>query len=357
MVKTLFKVFTASTLTFFLGVLFAGPLSATDSFVDSTTTSKVYQDQGTIGNYDSTYPETIRHYSTNVYTRTKTRVLKTYDRYTTRYQKDDPNYCSAYEPLNTQFRFSTGRDDQWVSGTSITTAQIGDRIDVNCFANNGTALLPNAEILILTPEDKLVHTGSELRNFPLNHWGTYSFTCRPHGADDTNTCYDTDKISVRGQQTVTRETTRTRTVVDRVLGQTDTAVACDNLEITSRDSDLAPATLNFQIDANRPGDAREYQIFFGDGQDAVNTTGSFSHTYTQPGTYTVRALARGDSGSFEGGTGTCRRTVSVGSIGKGGAVDYLDEQPVTGASTAATAAVAGSGLLGTALWFLRRFIS
>lgn len=98
--------------------------------------------------------------------------------------------CSE-NPVNVQFRLSGSQDTPWRPGESFQPS-VGDLIDVNCFAQNGSALLSNG-LLDGFLDGVLVLDGrpTEIRNLTISSPGTYKFVCS-NGAG----CYDADNFVV-----------------------------------------------------------------------------------------------------------------------------------------------------------------
>lgn len=111
--------------------------------------------------------------------------------------------CSE-APVDTQFRmYVAGQNNPWVGGAGF-APKVGESIDVNCFAKNGSALLSQAKITAtVTPPGGSTKTypipaasnkGAYLTNLKLTEAGTYKFTC----ANTSNTCTNTDEFTVAG---------------------------------------------------------------------------------------------------------------------------------------------------------------
>jgi hypothetical protein len=98
----------------------------------------------------------------------------------------------AENPVNVQYRiFEQGTDKPWFDGKDV-KPQVGQYIDVNCFAKNGSALLQNPQMTAtLTTADGKVENlilpnpnSAEVRKFQIAKAGTYTFTCK----NASNTC-------------------------------------------------------------------------------------------------------------------------------------------------------------------------
>lgn len=104
----------------------------------------------------------------------------------------------AEEHVNTQFRmYEEGTDKPWIDGNKM-TVKVGDKIDVNCFAKTGTALLSNGKITLkidgvatTIPTSSVINDGKSLKAFQITKGGVHTFTCA-----NTASCSDTDQVSV-----------------------------------------------------------------------------------------------------------------------------------------------------------------
>jgi len=100
----------------------------------------------------------------------------------------------AENKVNVQFRLWTGKDTPWVNGEDI-KLKVGDYVDVNCFARNGTALLQNPRMTLSVDarETRLPNPNlAEIRKFQVNEAGVHRFSCK----NASNTCSDVDLFSV-----------------------------------------------------------------------------------------------------------------------------------------------------------------
>jgi hypothetical protein len=101
------------------------------------------------------------------------------------------------EQVNTEFRkYKKGTDKSWTSGKKM-NSKIGDKIDVNCFAKTGMALLSNGKINLKIdgkttkiPSSNIINGGASLKAYEITQGGVHSFTC------SNSTCKNTDKISI-----------------------------------------------------------------------------------------------------------------------------------------------------------------
>lgn len=190
------------------------------------------------------------------------------------------NSCAPYEPINAQFRESG--ESKWISGSDMSSRnlQTGDQIDVNCFAKNGTSLLPDARIRITHPDNvSETKNTAELRNYTVTKKGTYGFRCE---STTLNNCTDTDSFRVSQQ-----------TIVD------DHTSSCEDINITSGNNQTVPATVKFSVSGtDNKGNIQRYRLFYGDGTKEESASNSFTHTYEVSGRFTVRADVKDSKGQW-----------------------------------------------------------
>ena len=109
--------------------------------------------------------------------------------------------CSQ-APINTQFRRSGSTTTSWVEGSALTGLKVGDSIDVNCFAKNGSAQLSGGFVQITrknptTGQTSVVALPSgtalkpQLDRYTLTAAGDYTFTCT-----NGSTCSNADIVKV-----------------------------------------------------------------------------------------------------------------------------------------------------------------
>lgn len=118
--------------------------------------------------------------------------------------------CGDQVPVNTQFR-SSG-NGSWISGADMTTAnyQVGQSIDVNCFAKNGTASLTGGYIMMTDPSGATTQVSSSpsFSNYKVTTAGQYTFTCK---STTLTTCSDADSFTIAASSGVTTTPTGTTT--------------------------------------------------------------------------------------------------------------------------------------------------
>ena len=99
--------------------------------------------------------------------------------------------------------------------------QVGQSIDVNCFAKNGTALLTGGNIMVTPPggTETQASTTAQLRNYIVQTAGTYTFTCK---SSTLTTCSNTDSFTV-----LAAVATPTPTPVTTTTTTTTTTISCN----------------------------------------------------------------------------------------------------------------------------------
>ena len=113
--------------------------------------------------------------------------------------------CSE-APVNVQFRkYEQGTDKPWISGQEfqnlnvMTTVQNQVKIDVKCFAKNGSGVLSGARMSVTRQNGDAIEViplqnpaVQSLSNFLLDKPGKYTFTC----SNASNICKDSDSFTV-----------------------------------------------------------------------------------------------------------------------------------------------------------------
>lgn len=124
--------------------------------------------------------------------------------------------------------------------------------------------------------------------------------------------------------------------------QQEQKVFCDSLTLTPL-SGNAPLSVTASATGHTTGGGSvvSYKFNFGSGDTTTNT-----HTFTKPGTYTVTAKAIDNKGQIAGGSGACRKTISVTEVPPTpvtATCDSLTLTPTSGtAPVSITAGVTGS---------------
>lgn len=104
----------------------------------------------------------------------------------------------AEEHVNTQFRmYEEGTDKPWTDGDKM-VVKVGDKIDLNCFAKTGSALLSNGKITLKIdgvtteiPASSVINDGRSLKAYQIAQGGVHAFTCA-----NTANCSNTDSLNV-----------------------------------------------------------------------------------------------------------------------------------------------------------------
>ena len=209
--------------------------------------------------------------------------------------------CSNHQPINTQFRKSG--QTNWVTGNELTNTDLvsGDQIDVNCFAKNGAALLPGAEIEVTLPngQQQTVSNNAELRNYTLNNGsGYYAFRCV---SATLNNCRDTDSVRVRGDVQPTPTPTPT----------TDHVSSCDDIDAISGNGDRVPATVRLRArGSDNEGNIQRYRFYFGDGEQTESSNPEVEHVYETSGRFTARVDIRDSQGNWKS-SNRCETRITV----------------------------------------------
>lgn len=216
--------------------------------------------------------------------------------------------CRDYRPLNTQFRKSG--DSTWISGDDLTNRKLnqGDRIDVNCFAKTGTALLPNAVIDVRKPNGSTerVAKSGELRNYRIEQSGSYRFTC---SSEKFNYCYDGDSFSV---QKAAVQPSPVPSPVPSPQPEEKHASRCVDLDITHGNNQTVPAEVTFRASAedNQKGGIQRYRFFFGDGEQEETDQREVKHTYDASGKFLAKVEVKDSKGNWIS-SNSCEETVTV----------------------------------------------
>jgi hypothetical protein len=288
--------------------------------------------------------------------RLQARLNRAHERANAKIYGTSRDICREWAPINTEFRMHTGQDTHWMSGSAMSVEK-GDRIDVNCFAKNGTALLPNAEMVIMTPSQKWVHQGAELRNYVVGEKGKHTFMCR--APDISVTCSDKDGFVAKAKQVQIFKEEKPRKIVERVRdriivvqAQRDARRSCDII-LAGEGLYTAGDRVRWKIE-----DGRDYTTYIEELDVEVrgDADGNFFHLFESPGLYTLRAYPRAEGyDSPNACTETFRLRDEVGTTAtttsKGGVV-----QPRTGSSPLSLGLVFGSGAGSVGLWWLRKLM-
>lgn len=199
--------------------------------------------------------------------------------------------CANWQPLNTQFR--TAGESSWVDGATMTNRKLtpNSRVDVNCFAKNGTALLKDAVIVMKHPNgtEQQVSSTGELRNYAIPTEGYYQFFCR---STSMSACQDADGLTINAAPPAHQS-------------------SCDSLSVVSGQDALVPATLRLRATGtDNKGSIQLYRFFFGDGQQSESSGQEIDHRYETSGTYTARVELKDSQGNWKTSS-SCETQVRV----------------------------------------------
>lgn len=221
--------------------------------------------------------------------------------------------CRDYRPLNTQFR-RTG-ESTWIDGDSITKVHLkpGDKIDVNCFAKTGNALLPSAVIDLRKPDGKTdrVKNGAELRGFEISQSGSYRFTC---SSTTFNYCYDGDTFSVAKVVAPSPIPSPVPTPVPSPVPtpQPEHASRCVDLDIASGNNQTVPSEVVLRAtgEDNDKGGIQRYKFLFGDGKQEETDQREIKHKYESSGKFLAKVEVKDSKGNWISSS-NCEETVTV----------------------------------------------
>lgn len=219
-------------------------------------------------------------------------------------QNNDPApSCSAYEPVNTQFRESG--TFPWYAGSEFTNLEVNNRVDVNCFAQNGTSLLPGARIVVTRPDGSTQSFNQpELRNYQLVQAGQYSVRCE---STTIPNCTDTDRISV---QSTAATPTPVASPAPSPTPEPHTS-SCDDLDVVGGNNSLVPAKVTLRARGSDSGSGiQEYKFYFGDGDRVETDDPEVQHTYESSGTFTARVDVKDSQGNWKT-SDACEARVTV----------------------------------------------
>jgi hypothetical protein len=245
-----------------------------------------------------------------------------------------PSTCQTESPL-IQFRRAT--NGNWSSSGSVSpTIKVGESIDVNCFAKNGTALFQDGYITVTTPfgQTTQVSNTAELRNYAVLTAGNYAFSCQSR---TVSSCSSNDTLAVTTAAAVNPSTCSQSCSSTQpcATGLTCTGgmcrnpscsnesscncpaptvtqkSSCDNLSVISGNNSLVPATVRFRATgSDNLGSIQKYRFFFGDGEQVESDVSEIEHKYNVSGTFTVRADVKDSKGNYQTSS-ACQTTVSV----------------------------------------------
>lgn len=210
------------------------------------------------------------------------------------------NSCDPYRPLNTQFRRSG--ESSWVSGSQLRGLMAGDVIDINCFAKNGTDLLPGAQIIITLPnQTQQTFSGAELRSYLIQQTGSTQVSCN---STTIANCQDSDSFYVNSKPAptplVSPRPTPTPSPTPSPSPTPDHLSSCDDLSVVGGDNSLVPAKVTLRSRASdNLGSIQKYKYYFGDGQQLETSDVEVQHTYESSGTFTARVDIKDSQGNWK----------------------------------------------------------
>jgi hypothetical protein len=213
------------------------------------------------------------------------------------------NTCQAEQP--TAIRFRKSGTATWSTGDEVTASITGPTsIDVNCFARNGSALLPGGYIEVQQANQavKKVSSTSELRNYSLLSYNMYTFTCKSTSLPQ---CSNTDSVTViRDDFPGPRPTNQP---------QPHTS-SCDDLDVVGGNNSLVPAKVTLRAAASDSrGPIRAYRFYFGDGTSQDSNAVEVQHTYETSGNFIARVDVKDSQGNWKT-SNSCETNVTVKSL-------------------------------------------
>lgn len=225
--------------------------------------------------------------------------------------------CQSVKPVDTQFRVSTAGDKPWINGAQITEAglKVGDRIDVNCFAQNGKSTLLGGYIEVRLPSGKKerVSDQPELRGYTLPENGRYSFICQ---SATINNCGNTDYLSVKKVETVatpnptpvvSQQPTPSPKATPTVAHQS----RCEQLSVVGGNNQTVPAKVTLRARASdNKGSIQRYKYYFGDGKQEETDQPEIQHTYETSGSFVARVDVKDSQGNWRTNS-SCETRVTV----------------------------------------------
>jgi hypothetical protein len=217
--------------------------------------------------------------------------------------------CSSQQPINTQFKASN--TNNWISGADTTNAnfKVGQQVDVNCFAKNGSSLLEGGVIDLRLPNGQnfRISNTPELRNYALPATGLYTFTC---SSTTINSCSDSDNFTIAAvatpqpspQPSPTAGVTPTpqATPQPSPTSSSPQISTCDRLEVISGNDSLVPAKVTFRArGSDNKGSIQGYRFYFGDGERVDSTNAEITHEYKISGTFLARVDVKDSLGNYK----------------------------------------------------------
>jgi hypothetical protein len=195
--------------------------------------------------------------------------------------------CQNWLPVNMQFR--KAGSGGWISGAQTTQLNLkqNEKIDANCFAKNGGALLKDAYTDIRRPDGATQRINSaEVRNYNITQNGVYTFSC---SSSTLASCGDNDSFVISDLQTST----------------------CNELAVLSGNDSVVPGTIRFRATgADNKGSIQRYRWFFGDGQQVEGTTQEIDHRYEISGNFLAKVEVKDSVGNWKSSS-LCEASVRI----------------------------------------------
>lgn len=118
---------------------------------------------------------------------------------------------------------------------------------------------------------------------------------------------------------------------------------CSDLFILDGQYDQAPTEATFQVTGyDNKGEIQRYRLVYSENNKQEQTSHTFTKSFSEPGSYEVKAYIQDSQGNWKGGEGSCKKTLYV-------KTKPIAVQPKTGTPLIVSMASIGSGVLGLAL--------
>jgi hypothetical protein len=232
--------------------------------------------------------------------------------------------CNEIKPINTQFRLAG--QQAWISGSELAqlNPQPGQAIDINCFADTGKMLLPDAEIKVKLPDGSSQDVGlnGEARGYVLPQIGRYSVRCN---STTLNWCSNTDAFTTKSVSSPSPKPSVIPTPSASLfpvptpspkpsLKPTPLPThrsSCQDLTVASGNNSLVPAKVILRAKgSDNLGQIQAYKFYFGDGKQAETTNPEIEHTYEASGNFAARVDIKDSRGNWQTSS-ACEETVRV----------------------------------------------
>ncbi|HYD35873.1 MAG TPA: PKD domain-containing protein [Vitreimonas sp.] len=223
------------------------------------------------------------------------------------------NTCAEHQPVDTQFRSGT---EHWVNGSQITAQGLrpNSSIDINCFAKNGYAHLPNAVIDVTFPNGSTqrVSSAPQLHGYQLTQVGTYTFRC---SSTTINDCGNTDTLTVQpfssSAPASSPQASPSPSPSPSASPTTTHRSTCDDLTVAGGNNSLVPAKVTLRARASdNKGSIQRYKFYFGDGKQEESDNAEIQHTYESSGSFVARVDVKDSQGNWRTSS-SCEENVTV----------------------------------------------